>query len=438
VLKKHIFIIIIFLFFYIFSTCRKDITPIDNSLPKIILTIEDVGVTEVWLRLNTQNPSFKSQITISRNDSTIQQFNNPTHDTLIYDSVLLPNHDYTYTATLSTSTQKPVTSTQQLTTMDTTSHNFNWQSWAFGAKGSSILYDVAIIDNNNIWAVGEIYTEETYTYDSLGNWIDPYNAVHWDGNKWKLERLYFNFQGSNFWGPIYSIFSFNENNIWFGMGSLINWDGTNFYSVKIPDNIFPSTANKIWGTSNEDLYVVGNNGLIAYYNGQLWRRIESKINLPLNDIWGTIQNNEIFILCPASEIYQISDKKILKINDDLSVSELEFPFSDNRVHSIWFKDSSDVFICGASVFKRNRIGKYKKYNDLPNIFFRRIRGNDINDIMLTGDFGTLAHFNGQYWKQFTNLNEIDMFYSLDYKNQYAIAVGEDNSKAVIFKGTKLN
>ena len=51
---------------------------------------------------------------------------------------------------------------------DTTSHNFTWQTWTFGEHSSSVLYDVVIIDENNIWAVGEIYLS-----DSLGQ-PDPH------------------------------------------------------------------------------------------------------------------------------------------------------------------------------------------------------------------------------------------------------------------------
>ncbi len=45
--------------------------------------------------------------------------------------------------------------------MDTTSHNFTFTSWTFGTVGSSTLYDVAIINENNIWAVGEIMIADT-------------------------------------------------------------------------------------------------------------------------------------------------------------------------------------------------------------------------------------------------------------------------------------
>jgi len=61
---------------------------------------------------------------------------------------------------------------------DTTSHNFTFQTFTFGEHSSSVLYDVAIVNDSSIWAVGEIYLN-----DSLGQ-PDPiaYNSTHWDGD----------------------------------------------------------------------------------------------------------------------------------------------------------------------------------------------------------------------------------------------------------------
>ena len=69
--------------------------------------------------------------------------------------------------------------------MDTTSHNFTFEMITFGGQiGSSVLFDVAIINENNIWAVGEIWIADT---SQLG--YTKYNAVHWDGNSWELKRI---------------------------------------------------------------------------------------------------------------------------------------------------------------------------------------------------------------------------------------------------------
>ena len=117
-------------------------------------------------------------------------------DTVLYIDSLLPNQTYNYQAVLSTDTTiKSEKVTAQ--TLTPTSHNFTWQTYEFGQHSSSVLYDVAIIDENNIWAVGEIYMN-----DSLGN-ADPtlYNLIKWNGTQWKPERVYYNYQGSDFIAP---------------------------------------------------------------------------------------------------------------------------------------------------------------------------------------------------------------------------------------------
>ena len=74
--------------------------------------------------------------------------------------------------------------------MDTTSHNFTWQSWTFGEHSSSVLYDVEIIDENNIYAVGKIYMNHSLGQPDL----QPYGMAIWDGQTWELKKI---FHGTN-------------------------------------------------------------------------------------------------------------------------------------------------------------------------------------------------------------------------------------------------
>ncbi len=87
---------------------------------------------------------------------------------------------------------------------------------------------------------------------------------------------------------------------------------------------------------------------------------------------------------------------------------------------------------GAGVITRDRLKQWKEYTKLPLIFTDRIRGNNINDIFVEGDFGILAHFNGKKWKEYTVFNDVDIFHGLAFKDNIAVAVGENNSKAVIY------
>ena len=137
----------------------------------------------------------------------------------------------------------------RLTTMDTTSHRFQWEIVEFPSPfGSGVLYDVAIINENDIWAVGEIYADSA-------NPAEPYNAVHWDGSEWELKKIpFYDETGYAWYTPLESIIAFSRDDIWFEAG--VHWNGKQYISKKININ-FPSHVNKMWGTSSHDLYIIG-------------------------------------------------------------------------------------------------------------------------------------------------------------------------------------
>ena len=403
----------------ILSSCKKDFSIPDNF--EIQLAVESAEVTETWLRLRVTPTDTETIFTVKRDTHTVFSGKLIKADTLLNDENLQPAHTYTYKAFLEPAegevSANSATTEVTITTMDTTSHNFTWQTWEFGGQtGSSVFYDVAIIDENDIWAVGEIYTTD-----------DHYNAAHWDGEKWELKSiLYYDKDKSKyFWSPIKSIFAFSKNNIWFEGG--IHWNGTIFESLK--KNIsFPSHVNKIWGTSDNDLYIVDNGGLIAHYDGQEWSRIESGTDDDIHDIWGAIneKTGTLDILCTASKIFQISEKKLIRIDPNThQTSEINWPYQNRRLHSIWFNEKNQPWICGAGIFKQQYNGLWKEYDELPLIFTNRIRGTEINDIFACGDFGFLAHFNGQSWKTYDEVSG-HAYLSLDYKNDLLVAVGHWN------------
>ena len=87
--------------------------------------------------------------------------------------------------------------------------------------------------------------------------------------------------------------------------------------------------NKIWGTSSQDLYVVGYGGNIAHYNGSSWTKIESGTDLDIQDIWGIIdKDGSKFILCTAYNFASGGEKKLLSIDNDNVIGEI--PWVENR------------------------------------------------------------------------------------------------------------
>ena len=274
------------IFIIILISLRCDTTEPPPNKVSLTLTLEDVSCTEAWIKLTTNNIQLPATINLLKNNSLSQILLLSTKDSLLYIDSLLPKQTYNFQAT---SIQNQVSSNQATaTTLDTTSHNFTWQTFTFGQHSSSVLYDVAIIDENNIWAVGEIYMK-----DSLGQ-PDPtfYNVVHWDGTKWELLRLRFNCRlyfpncgpDTMLLSIASSIFAIDENNIWISAGSVHYFNGTTW--IQEAGIQGAGSANKIWGNKNE-LWFVGNNGFIAQRNTNgNWTKIESGIQSKIYDIWG--------------------------------------------------------------------------------------------------------------------------------------------------------
>jgi len=106
-MKKFLLILILFSsFLSLFFSCDDKGTGPNNNA-NLNLTIEDASCTEVWLKLQVDNPALKienladrrNDVIIYRDNVEIKRINNIlSNDTIIYDEELLPNKEYTYLA----------------------------------------------------------------------------------------------------------------------------------------------------------------------------------------------------------------------------------------------------------------------------------------------------------------------------------------------------
>ncbi|MHB2150393.1 glucosyl transferase [Calditrichota bacterium LG25] len=428
--KINSFVICLFSFVLILSSCKRSTEPVYNP-QNLQLKLLDVSCTEAWLSLQAKSDYLNKTLKLFKDDKLILEKPLTTEDSLLYVDGLWPNTGYAFKAAVYDSnkllTRSPAVTA---TTMDTTSHNFEWQTFEFGGEGgSSSFYDVAIIDENDIWAVGEIYTAN-----------DKYNAAHWDGEKWELKKID--------WDGVVSrltcVFAFSSNDVWFGVTNLIHWNGSKFEKNINPvlNQFYYKTVNKIWGTSSSDLYVVGNSGLIAHYDGQKWQRIESGIPINIRDIWGAkTENNKFQIIALASNGGQIPQGKKLLLIQNNTVKYLNDSELDMSLAAIWFKPERKYYIGGAGLFESYGINaSWQEDKSQPLLYISGIRGQSLNDIVLCGGYGHLSHFNGLNWKHYYgkelpqisgNLNEISI------KRDLIVAVGWlMNRKAIIYMGIR--
>ena len=324
----------LFLVSIIFFTNCNTTEPPPADDRKLTLTFEDASCIEAWINITTENIQLPAAINIFINDSLSQISILNTKDSLLYIDSLLPNQTYKL---LASSIQHPISSNElTVTTMDTTSHNFTFETWTFGDIGSSVLYDVAIIDENNIWAVGEINIADTSV-----NGYTTYNAVHWDGNEWTLHRIMFytfcpDGTGSGSY-PARAVFALDNETIVVSSGSQVAYLKN---GVQVSRECIPVSVNKLWGTDKNNLYAVGVFGQIGWYNGSQWTRIESGTTLNINDVWGDYNEmkGEWEILAVGGNILHgtESERVILKIKDNQS-QQLNAEGTRWPLISTWFK-----------------------------------------------------------------------------------------------------
>jgi hypothetical protein len=439
------------LFAFSFFRCSpNEPTPNPPEPEKSVsLSVTDFSLNEIYLELATENLSSDKRVEIYRDDNIIFNFTLNGTDTAVVDDSLFPSSSYSYHSLVIENGKDTVfTDTITASTMDTTSHDFTWETYAFGGGDPSVLYDVAIISENDIWAVGEIHTEWTDQYDSAGVWVQPYNAVHWNGNEWELRRIKW-LDGRTY--EKNTIFVFNNNDILFGPNIL--FDGENYrYLQPLPvdNNGYGWQANSMWGTSSEDFYVVGKGGNIAHYNGSSWEKIESGTEMFLTDIYGS----------PSGEIYvsgsniQYGKGLVIKrtdsnqwetmITSDIIDESQLFEKLYGSISGIWI-DERGTLVTGGSFLFEYKNNEWDYVKSLPNNcitcnplsyrgYIYTVRGNGSNDYFIGGDRNTLVHFNGISWHRLGpsyNLSGNIVWVKVKQQGDLAVAVGIDGGNAAI-------
>ncbi len=317
---------------------------------------------------------------------------------------------------------------------DTTSHNFTWQTFTLGDGNSSVLYDVAVINDTLAYAVGAIYLQDSAgQFDPL-----PYNIAKWNGANWDLQRITVPYRGYLITPRLNAIFVVSASDIWLSSGVPIRGDGQQWRQYHLFDmgvlTQSDGSINKIWA-GQWDAYFVGNKGTIVRYNGS-WQKLSSGTRVTINDVWGVHNSltGERLVLCAASNKFDPGERKILRIGQQNSVDTIAWS-PQRRIHSIWFDRSSALYTAGGGVFVRKENQDWSEITEIPLIFTNRIRGVGENDVFVVGDFGLVAHFNGASWHVYADAPRA-LYHSLNYKRDLVIAVGERNAQAVILMGKR--
>lgn len=414
--------------FLLFNSCTT--TGPAAVLSGVSLTVDNVSAEEIWLKCEKGDASGLTKVIIRRDDKRLIGFSLWGRDTVICDDSIQPGKSYSYQAFLfQDDLSKGTTNTVSARAMDTTSHDFTWQAFLFGVPGTSSLSGASFINENDIWAVGDVYLK-----DSLGQIEEPrYNAFHWNGIVWEKKRAY---DAINETTPLLGVFAINPNII-------ICSDGSPYFKIKDGWKLYHlwnlgilknsnGLIHKIWGSSMSDIYFTGRTGSIVYNSSGNWYFIDVKERYDFNDVFGITdpKDNSITVFCAGSDYGDLFDNdqsfrkaKLIKITNRTKVDSVHW--NGKPLITLWTNDGKR-FYAGAGEIFSNKRGAWQKVLTGGGDNIINIRGNGMNDIFAVGSFGTILHFNGKTWKAYNGFGGMH-FSTVTVKDNLVVAAGSTNS-----------
>jgi hypothetical protein len=420
--------IVVLLFSCIIFLLSCNTTEPPPPVKTFTLTLEDAASIEAWIKLTTTNLQLPATITLKQNNQTRNTINLVKADTLLYIDSLLPNQSYTFQAITQSSNQSITSNELSVTTMDTTSHNINWEAITIGDAGSFAL-DVAIISENDIWIGGEFYVNDTL-----------YNAANWDGQQWNLKRIpavpWFN-PDIVVYDGIRSLLAFASDDIWFSeeLGTIVHWDGNSYESFIIGANQAQGTILEMWGHFSNEIYLVGTNGSLTKFNGSSFSLMNSGTDINLTDIYDTPDGGEIWAC--GRETGQRSI--ILRLRGNVweriwekDIFNPDYIYNNSSIKTIWLDNQFFAWFTGAAlgvyrqIYSHNSVIDHSVFNNQNA--FHRVRGSSSNNIIAVGDDAMVWHFNGNSWHWYDTLfNEESVLLSVDVKNNLIVAIGSSTA-----------
>ena len=331
---------------------------------------------------------------------------------------------------------------------DSTSHNISWQSYSLdggsGVEGAS-LYDVSIINDSLILAVGEVYFTDSTTGVPDPR---PYNLAEWNGTSWSLRKVAVATPYGSATTPIYGIFSFSATDIWLLAGFPVHGDGTTWNEYDLV-NMGILTQNDgyirgAWGSSSKDMYFIGTKGTIVHYDGTNWKKIQTGTALDMQAIWGGYdqKTSEYQILALASNPFTFPEGKLLlQLNGSTATAIADSGLAPSLM-GLWFIPSECYYIVGDGIYQKSILGD-PMWSSLPlltTFYTSNARGNSPIDVFIVGSFGECLHWNGKSWRSFFNVTGLEngAYSQVAVKGNIVAAAGSNNATAVVLIGRRAN
>src|SRR5947209_4128080 len=158
------------------------------------------------------------------------------------------------------------------------------------------------------------------------------------------------------------MFGLSDGSFWEADGSIVEhcFPATKT-AVEYRPNVFGGFLNACWGTSSNDMYFVGNSGLILHFDGTNWTKLTTGTIKDLRSISGTSDKN-----IWACGYKSSTQQSVIVHYDGASWTEdslSKIPIAQTGGYSsIWSKDSaghSVELVSGSLVWRKTDNGPWR-------------------------------------------------------------------------------
>ena len=165
------------------------------------------------------------------------------------------------------------------------------------------------------------------------------------------------------------------------------------------------TAQAMWNSSPEDVFVVGNvitNGrsagnIIFHYTGSDWTQMNSGTQTILNGVWGS-SPVDVYVVGCGSTILHYDGTDWLPVDLGITV-----PFTD--YFGVWGSSANDVYVGGQSQLLHFDGASWERIEPYAGVLFYAIWGSAANDVYVSvaDQSGSILHFDGTNWSNIGGL-----------------------------------
>lgn len=131
----------------------------------------------------------------------------------------------------------------------------------------SFMYGIWGIDNDNIWAVGTHRLSKSLRGE----------IFHWENGAWSSVN--------SITQPLRAVWGSSKNDVWAvgDEGVIIHWNGSVWDAVKYENR----RLNSIWGYDDVNIWAVGDGGIILHFDGSSWKQQPSPTENNLHGVYGS-------------------------------------------------------------------------------------------------------------------------------------------------------